>query len=174
MTPRVIAIVLITLGATLALAVEMPPRKAGLWEVKTGDGNGPAFRQCIDAATDRLMQERAGTFVGPGGISPQCSKHDVQKSGDTLTIDATCTTAGKTITSHAVVVGSFDSGYTMTATTQGDGIAGGTHTVTVTAKWLGPCAADQKPGDMIMPNGMKVNLLDMQKRVIPGAPPPRQ
>jgi hypothetical protein len=32
------------------------------------------------------------------------------------------------------------------------------------AKWLGPCTGDQKPGDMIMGNGMKFNVLDMQKQ----------
>jgi hypothetical protein len=44
--------------------------------------------------------------------------------------------------------------------------------MTMSAKWLGPCAADQRPGDMIMPNGMKINILDLQKRGVPGAPPP--
>jgi hypothetical protein len=29
------------------------------------------------------------------------------------------------------------------------------------AKWIGPCKADQKPGDMVMSNGMKMNVLDM-------------
>ena len=87
-------------------------------------------------------------------------------------IDATCTTTGKTLTSHGAVTGSFDRAYTMIVTTQGDGIPGGTRTMTVTAKWLGPCAADQKPGDMIMPNGTKLNILDLPKRGVPGAPPP--
>ena len=32
------------------------------------------------------------------------------------------------------------------------------------AKWLGPCAGDQRPGDMIMANGMKINVPEMQKR----------
>jgi hypothetical protein len=31
------------------------------------------------------------------------------------------------------------------------------------AKWIGPCKADQKPGDMVMSNGMKMNVLDMMK-----------
>jgi len=26
--------------------------------------------------------------------------------------------------------------------------------------WFGPCMAGQKPGDMIMPNGMKMNVLE--------------
>ena len=30
----------------------------------------------------------------------------------------------------------------------------------IEARWLGPCAADQKPGDMILGNGMKININD--------------
>jgi len=59
-------------------------------------------------------------------------------------------------------------------TSQREGLPAG-HSATMSAKWLGPCAADQKPGDMIMGNGLKINLLDLQKGVlprgIPGAPP---
>ena len=36
-------------------------------------------------------------------------------------------------------------------------------TTTIEAKWLGACKADQKPGDIIMPGGMKINLKDMEK-----------
>ncbi len=31
------------------------------------------------------------------------------------------------------------------------------------AKWLGPCEKGQKPGDVMMANGMTINVLDMQK-----------
>ncbi len=176
MTPRVISTLLITLVAMPALAAEMPARKAGLWEITTSAGNRMAIRQCIDAATDQMMQSRAGTGpapgTGPGAGTPPCSKRDVQKTGDTVTIDSTCTVAGRTVNTHAVVTGSFDSAYTMTVTSQGDGIPAGAGTMTMSAKWLGPCAADQRPGDMIMPNGMKINILDLQKRGSPGAPPP--
>jgi Protein of unknown function (DUF3617) len=175
MTRRAISTLLITLLAMPALAAEMPARKAGLWEIKTGAGNGVAIRQCIDPATDQIMQSRAGTGPGAGpgaGTPPQCSKRDVQKTADTVTIDSTCTVAGRTVNTHAVVTGSFDSAYTMTVTSQGDGIPAGAGTMTMSAKWLGPCAADQRPGDMIMPNGTKINILDLQKRGLPGAPPP--
>ena len=39
--------------------------------------------------------------------------------------------------------------------------ANGEMKMTIAAKWLGPCAADQKPGDMIMSNGMKINIRNM-------------
>jgi hypothetical protein len=186
MTRYAVASLLVALFAIPASAADMPSRKAGLWEIKTSAGNGMAIRQCIDAATDQTMQSRFGPGAGPAAgppqagpaagpaatTQPQCSKHDVQKSGDTITIDSTCTRANRTITSHVVITGSFDSAYTMTVTSQGTAIPNGSNTMTFTATWLGPCAADQKPGDMIMPNGMKINILDIQKRVMPGAPPP--
>jgi Protein of unknown function (DUF3617) len=160
-------------GAIPALAAEMPSRKAGLWEVKTSfeNRNVPAqtIQQCIDASTDQMMQSNAGAFS-----QSACSKRDVQRSANGITIDSTCTIGGKTATSHAVVAGSFDSAYTMTVTSQSEGMPGGKMTMTMAAKWLGPCAADQKPGDMIMGNGMKMNILEMQKRLpSQGIPLPR-
>ena len=74
------------------------------------------------------------------------------------------------MTSHIVVSGSFDSNYTMTITSEGGSLPAA-RTITLEAKWLGPCAADQKPGDMLMSNGVKMNIIDMQKAMRPpGAP----
>jgi hypothetical protein len=36
--------------------------------------------------------------------------------------------------------------------------------MTLYAEWLGPCGADQRPGDVIMPNGTKVNVLQAAGR----------
>ncbi len=166
--------ILVLICAMPAAADDMPSRKAGLWEVKMNVANrnnvpGQVIKQCIDASTDHLMQSSAGPFA-----EKACSKRDVQKSGDKITIDSTCMIGGKTATSHAVIAGSFDSAYDMTVTSQAEGIPNGGMTMTMSAKWLGPCAADQKPGDMVMGNGMKINILDMQKRAglfgAPGAP----
>jgi len=150
------------IGAVPALAAELPARKPGLWEMKIEFANrstpGQTMRQCIDASTDQMMQSN----VGPSGPNA-CSKRDVQRSAGTITIDSVCTVGGKTTTSHAVISGSFDSAYTMTVTSDSATAPGGKSTMTMAAKWLGPCTGDQKPGDMIMANGMKINILDMQK-----------
>jgi Protein of unknown function (DUF3617) len=148
------ALFLLAIGVTSAGAAELPTRKAGLWDMKitTAQGQSVQMQQYTDATTDQAMQARAGT--GPHG---DCSKRDMQRSGATITIDSVCTMAGKTLTSHVVIAGSFDSDYTMTVTSQGDAVPAG-RTTTISAKWLGPCAADQRPGDMIMPNGMKMNI----------------
>ena len=154
--------------AAPALAQEMPTRKAGLWEMKMmseGGGMPPqTMKQCIDAATDKAMQSQFG-----GGAQGTCSKQDIKKAGATTTIDSVCTVGGATTTSHIVVNGSFDSGYTMKiASTTGGGRAPGETRMTIEAKHLGACQAGQKPGDIVMANGMKMNVLDMQKMGAPG------
>jgi hypothetical protein len=168
-----------TIGATFLLtilagwpaaAADMPARKPGLWEMKMSfEGRAAALQsiqQCIDAATDQIMQSSASN-IG----SQNCSKRDVVKSGDTTTIDSVCSVAGRNATSHAVVTGSFDSAYTMTVASKSD--VGPGINMTVAAKWLGPCLADQKPGDLILPGGIKMNLRDMANRIgVPGGAPP--
>jgi hypothetical protein len=158
---RAIAI-LGVIGAVPALAAELPSRKPGLWEIKMEFANrntpGQTMRQCIDASTDQMMQSN----LGPSSQNA-CSKRDVQRSADAITIDSVCTVGGKTTTSHAVITGSFDSAYTMTMTSDSAPAPGRKSRMTMAAKWLSPCTGDQKPGDMIMANGMKVNILDMQK-----------
>jgi hypothetical protein len=54
----------------------------------------------------------------------------------------------------------------MTVTLQRPDIPDGKITMTMDAKWLGACAADQKPGDVIMSNGLKINIPETEKRSI--------
>ena len=166
------AFVLTMLAAWPAAAADMPTRKPGLWDIKMsfeGRAGLQAIQQCIDVATDQMLQSGAGPVSRAA-----CSKRDVQRSGNSITIDSACTIGGKATTTHSVITGSFDSAYTMTVTSQSDSApGGGKTTMTIAAKWLGPCAADQKPGDMIMANGVKTNILNMQKGITsPGSPPP--
>jgi hypothetical protein len=48
--------------------------------------------------------------------------------------------------------------------------ADGASNMTIEAKWLSACAAGQKPGDIIMAGGRKINILDMQRMGVPGMP----
>ena len=78
--------ILVLICATPALATELPSRKPGLWEVKMTieNRNAPAqvIRQCIDAATDQMMQSSAGPFSAAA-----CPKREVQTSANSTTID---------------------------------------------------------------------------------------
>jgi Protein of unknown function (DUF3617) len=145
---------------TPASAAELPARKPGLWEVKTaieGNPRGLTVQQCIDEATDQMLQSSAGPFSAPA-----CPDREVKKSDASMTIDSRCTLGGKPASAHAVVSGSFDSAYTMTVTAAGGELPA--VKMTIEGKWLGACAADQKPGDVMMPGGVKVNVPELQKR----------
>src|SRR5947209_20222007 len=112
-----------------------------------------------------------------------CSKQDMQQSGGTITVDSVCKIGPATTTSHGVVSGDFNSAYTVKVTSKREGgpavpgmPADGTTNMSMEAKWLSACKADQKPGDMIMPGGQKVNIVDLQRmqqqmQGMPGAPP---
>lgn len=158
------AFVLFQIGAApSALASEQLLRKPGLWEVKTTFENSSAaprvVQQCIDAATDGLSQSITGPFS-----AAVCPERKVQRSTDAVTVDSSCSIAGKPAHAHAVVTGSFDSAYTMKVAAEGELLPGGKMTMTMEGKWLGACTADQRPGDIIMGNGVKINIPDMQKR----------
>ena len=174
---RLAIVTAIVLVASNALALDLPTRKAGLWELKMifeGRNLPPTvMKHCTDAATDKLMNANFG-----GSNEQHCSKQDMKTSGGTITIDSVCKFGEATTTSHAVVAGSFERAYTVkvASTRQGGlavpGVAPGAETLmTIEAKWSGPCAAGQKPGDVIMSNGMSMSVIDMQR--MRGAPPKR-
>src|SRR5262249_1850753 len=73
--------------------------------------------------------------------------------------------------------GSFDSAYRVETTSTYEPPMAGVKegSAIIEARWLGPCKADQKPGDMILSNGMKFNIHDAQGRLperAPGSTPP--
>jgi len=162
--------------ATPALAQEMPARKAGLWEMTmTFEGRGAppqTMQQCIDAATDKAMQD-----MSQGVRGQSCSKRETKKVGNTIVFDSVCSMGTGTTTSHGVVSGDFNSAYTVKINSKREGgppipnIPAETN-MTIESKWLGACKADQKPGDIVMANGMKMNVTDMQRGGSPGGMPP--
>ena len=148
-----------------AVAVELPVRKAGLWEMKVLSTGAPSpemtMQQCTDETTDKDMS----TAFSPMA-KEMCSKQDIQKTSAGYVTDSVCGIAGMTIKSHAEITGDFNSAYTVKSTSHSEGgSAGGgrDNTTTIEAKWLGACKGDQKAGDIVMPGGMKMNIKDMEK-----------
>jgi hypothetical protein len=178
-TAGVVAAFLILAGALSAVADEIiPVRKAGLWEIRTirqdvdtTDKETRAipvlsFQQCTDAATDRMLMLRTG-FLS------MCPTRSVKRSGNAITIASACMAPYRvgihvrevlsSAATHTTITGSFDSVYSMSGTltmTGGTAPTGWKMTDMEEAKWLGPCTADQKPGDIIWSNGCKRNVLE--------------
>ena len=148
-----------------ARAEDLPIRKAGLWEMKVMRAGAPnpdmTMQQCTDETTDREMS----TSFSPMA-NEICSKKDIQKTANGYVSDSVCGFAGVSITSHAKIAGDFNSAYTVTSTSHSDGgpaAMKGDHVTTIEAKWLGACKPDQKPGDIVMPGGLKMNIHGMDK-----------
>ena len=164
-------------GALPVAAADLPPRKPGLWQISTTfaefekAGLPPMIAEhCIDAATDQLM-DAAG-----GGVRPDsCWKREVQRAGNSIVVDSRCKMGRSTLHMHAVISGDLNSAYSVKVTTRQEGeLTPGipaNETSTITAKWLGACRADLKPGDMVT-FGKKTNIREMQNA--PAAPPPRR
>ena len=146
-------------------ADELPIRKAGLWEMKVMRTGSPmpdmTMQQCTDETTDKEMS----TAFAPMS-KDICSKKDIHKTATGYVSDSVCGMAGVSIVSHSEIVGDFNSAYTVKTashTENGPAAIKGNHDTTIEAKWLGACKADQKPGDIVMPGGLKINLHDMDK-----------
>ncbi len=154
------------LGAVTAQADDLPVRKAGLWEMKMVKTGSPMPEMTMQHCTDETVDKEMNSNISP--MAKQvCSKQDIQKTATGYVTDSVCNVAGISTTSHAEITGDFNSAYTVKSTShiQGGvaGAAGRDATTTIEAKWLGACKADQKPGDIVMPGGFKMNVRDMGK-----------
>lgn len=150
------------LAAAPALAdpLEMPSRKPGLWEMKLDKAGAQTMQQCTDATTEKEM---ASTF-GPMA-KEMCSKQEMKKTATGLVVDSTCKIGNMTSVSHTEFSGDFNSAYTVTTSSKNSGGPAGMPAETINvieAKWIGACKPDQKPGDILMPGGLKMNIKDMK------------
>ena len=158
-----------------ALAVDLPTRKAGLWEIKMQRAGGPlpdmTMQHCTDESTDKEMSSTFSPMA-----KDMCSKQDIQKTATGYVSDSVCNVGGMSITSHSDITGDFNSAYTVKSKSHNEGGSANLprdSTTTIEAKWLGACKPDQKAGDIVMPGGVKMNVKDMEKlkALIPKQPP---
>jgi hypothetical protein len=158
--------VLATLGVCMqAQAFDFPKRKSGLWEIETSSGAHPGAAQkaqmCIDQKTDDALNQ-----MGTGMSKDMCSKSNIRREGGAIVTDSVCKFGTTTATTHSVVTGQFDSAYKVeTRSTYDPPMAGMKEgSAVIHARWVGPCKPDQKPGDMILPSGVKINVNDRPKQ----------
>ena len=101
------------------LAIALPSRKAGLWELKTTHENSQAppevVRQCIDTSTDKLISDKAG------GSQDACSKPEIRKSGNAIVTESRCKTGAVAMTTRATYDGDFNSAVTGKVSTTQEG-----------------------------------------------------
>jgi Protein of unknown function (DUF3617) len=148
--------------ASLARAADLPERKAGLWVVATSSpgGNLPSHdvRMCIDSSTDAMMSSAGASAMGGA-----CAKNEIKRDGAVVTVDSVCKMGDVQTTTRAVIHFSGDTAYHSDINTTFNPPMMGRSTATVAqdAKWTGACPADMQPGDIVMANGMRMNIKTM-------------
>jgi len=157
--------VLALLPAIAARADDMPLRKPGLWEMKIAKTGSVLPEMTMQHCTDETTDKEMSTTFSPMA-KEACSKRDIAKTATGYVSDSVCSVGGVTMSSHSDVTGDFNSAYTIKSTAHSDKGPTGVPrdiTTTIEAKWLGACKPDQKPGDIVMPGGFKLNIKDAEK-----------
>ena len=151
-----IILLVLSIGCAIATAAspDAPKRKSGLWQMKMSAGpmpGGMTMQQCVDQKSDDIskMQEAKNN----------CTKNVVCHEGDKIVAESVCKVEGTTATRRTVFSGNFDSNYKADIRSTYDPPMHGIResSSTIEAKWLGPCRAEQKAGDIVMagmPSGM--------------------
>lgn len=139
--------------------LNLPARKPGLWVMEmdsSGKVSAMTTKLCLDAATDKAMMAKG---MGMGGSG--CQNTSVGHDGAAITADSVCQMGPMTIKSHTTISGDFQSKYEIyivSDTTGGSPMMPKHSEIKQTATWSGECG-DLKPGDMVMQNGMRMNIL---------------
>ena len=162
MDTRIAIAILAAIGfAAPAVAddLNLPARKPGLWVIQMSRATGAPMmttKLCLDAASDKALMAKG---MAMGGSN--CQNTSINRSGATITTDGVCKMGPMTIKSHTILSGDFQSSYTVDSvsdTTGGSPMMPKHSETKQIATWSGDCG-DLKPGDMQMPNGMKMNIL---------------
>ncbi len=150
-----------------AQTLDLPARKAGLWEIAmaTEKPKGvPPFttKVCLDPATDRELMDYGLKLAGG-----KCKSLTSRRQGQSYVIDADCSIAGAASRTRIVIAGDFGSAYTLRVEGTVEGLpASGkgpqSTQMTQTATWKSAECPGMKPGDMTMPGGLKVNIKQLK------------
>ncbi len=158
-------IAIVAAGAAFAETQTLPHQKPGLWQQSFSSGTTKISDQvCLDAASEAKL-----SALGSQVQNKLCPSRTVSHSGaNSWNIVSVCELKpGSKTTTHVAITGDFNSKFTavMSVTTAGaplDAARNAQQTVFSTTR-LGPCKPGQRGGDVIMSNGVKVNVLDATK-----------
>lgn len=140
-------------AATAAQTSEilLPHHKPGLWKADiVSPDKTTSLQECLGEEFEVQMEKID---------RDKCSdRHTVHNADGSWTTSATCKIMlFLKISTRAEISGDFQSKLKIVSYKLPDNTLQNTTTET----WAGPCKPDQKPGDIVMPSGIKLNLLDV-------------
>lgn len=149
----------------LAHADALPVRKPGLWEVSiVGAGQSVMRQQKVLQCTTNEVDAVTMLAVVPG--QEHCHETVVKKEGGQFTVQTVCFVHDNRVTARIRLSGDFQQSY------QGDfevayskPVANSSPGVTqFSGRRVGDCKAGMKPSDMVLPNGITVNIVESLKQ----------
>ena len=145
-----------------SVGLNLPARRAGLWHVTVmQDGRAVAMgsmKPCLDPASDAKL-----SMLGEHLSSASCKPVVSRLADGKLQIISTCS-SGQTgqVAYTAIASGDFSSTYRvhMVSHTTGAALArlNGEHVTDIDGQYLGACPKDMLPGDVLLADGMKLNI----------------
>lgn len=153
----------------------LPARKAGLWEVTVRSDDlvlqrqGQAkprpqtVRMCTDAAAEPVML--FAIVPGQEDCREVSAKPRSAKTGGGWEIRSVCFVHDNRADAEMHLTGDLQSEYRGTYNVKYRLTPlHNTGRMLFEGRWLGGCQAGQRPGDMVLPNGITVNVVDDKKR----------
>jgi hypothetical protein len=118
-------------------------------------GKAHTSKQCVDESTDAKLQ----AMMGEGPAKGACSKSEFTKTSLGFESHTECVIGPSKMTSVGKFTGDFDSSYSgeVVTTFNPPMFGNGSTTISMTAKWIGACPPDMKPGDVATDHG-KVDM----------------
>ena len=146
------------------VAATLPSPKAGLWrETLMRDGHGLALVGDLRACLDSDARKRL-SMLGDKAEKGMCKDRTVTRDADGgYHFSSSCDMgpAGH-VTTQGELTGDLASRYRVHTQSDTTGASfntmNGRHVVDIEARYLGPCPAGMVPGDVVIANGMKVNM----------------
>ena len=149
----------LALAAADAAAIDFPTLKAGLWESHvTREGaasKAPAMKMCMDASLQKEMMD-----AGMGQMKELCAKNEIRREGNKVFGSAECRLGDSTMKTTSVTTFTGETSYhvDIKATYDPPMQGKGSGSTTIDARWTGPCPAGMQTGDVLLPDGRKVNM----------------
>jgi hypothetical protein len=156
---RISNFVVVTGVAIIAAGVasadtQIPHQRPGLWETSMSMMGHPMTTQsCVTEDSEAKM-----SVFSSQSRKKNCSSSSITHNMDgSWTSTSTCKFGpGAARTTHSHVTGDFNSKITVVVNTEG----ATTPEMTMTMAWMGECKPGMKGGDVVMSNGMKMNVID--------------
>ena len=154
-------------------ASPLPARKPGLWEVTLRSeglslkrqGQGPQRPQTVQQCTSTESEPVMLLSIVPGQENCRKISSKRRSKGGGHDIRTVCYVHDNRVEMQMELTGDLQSAYQGVFSVQyAQAPLNNTGRTAFEGRWLGACKPGQRPGDMVLPNGVTVNVVDDKKR----------